>query len=88
MAFLKKKSGAVPQQIDLSSTVSDESAASLSMENNHGDNELIAVIMASIMNVLNAGSAGGLHIRSIKRIGRNTPIWSTAGRDEYILSKL
>ena len=52
------------------------------------DGELVAVIMAALMDMLSGDAVSDLRIKSIRRIGRNSPIWNTAGRDEYIASKL
>jgi hypothetical protein len=61
-----------------------ESAAAIQKD----DGELVAVIMAAIMNMLSANTPGSLHIKSIRRIGRTSPVWNIAGRNEYIASKL
>ena len=49
--------------------------------------ELIAVITAAIAACMDSSGAG-LQVKSIKRIGHNTPIWNVAGRNEHILSKI
>lgn len=63
-----------------------ESAVSLQEQNNDG--EIVAAIMAALMNILSDGSTGELRIKSIRRTNRMSPVWNTAGRDEYIISKL
>lgn len=50
--------------------------------------ELAAAIMGALMCYFDTHTSGGLRIRSIRRIGRNTPVWNTSGRDEYLASKL
>lgn len=51
------------------------------------DTEIAAVITAAIMACMQ-DSGSGLKVRSIRRIGHNTPIWNVAGRNEYILSRM
>lgn len=63
-----------------------ESAVSLQVQNNEG--EIVAVIMAALMNMLSESSTGELRIKSIRRIDRRSPVWNIAGRNEYIASKL
>lgn len=67
-----------------------ESAAALQdkAQENADDGELVAVIMAALMNVLSTDAVSDLKIKSIRRIGRNSPVWNLAGRDEYIAAKL
>ncbi len=67
-----------------------ESAAALqdTVQENVDDGELVAVIMAALMNVLSANAVSDLKIKSIRRVGRNSPVWNLAGRDEYIAAKL
>ncbi|HHU90682.1 MAG TPA: hypothetical protein GXZ22_06460 [Clostridiaceae bacterium] len=52
------------------------------------DNEIVAVIMAALMNMLDHKSTGELKIKSIRRTDRRSPVWNVAGRDEYIAAKL
>jgi len=66
----------------------DENAVSVNTEVQPDDSEIVAVIMAALMNVLSVRSIDDLHIKSIRRVGRNSPAWNLAGRDEYIASKL
>lgn len=66
-----------------------ESAVSLHSSQDIKDNsELVAVIMAALMNMLSSDGGSDLRIRSIRRIGRKSPLWNTAGRDEYLATKL
>lgn len=67
-----------------------ESAAALQDKNQDmkDNGELVAVIMAALMNMLSKEAASELSIKSIRRIGRNSPVWNVAGREEYITSKL
>ncbi|NLE26490.1 MAG: hypothetical protein GX625_14325 [Clostridiaceae bacterium] len=67
-------------------TSKSESAVSLQNQKNNG--EIVAAIMAALMNVLEDSAAGELRIKSIRRTGRKSPVWNIAGRDEYIVSKL
>jgi hypothetical protein len=66
----------------------NESAVSLNIKEKADDGEIVAVIMAALMNMLSDRAKGGLQIKSIRRVGRNSPVWNLAGRDEYITSKL
>lgn len=65
----------------------NESAVSLSDNKKADDREIVAVIMAALMNMMGQ-PGGGLYIKSIRRSGRNSPVWNVAGRDEYLASKL
>lgn len=67
-----------------------ESAAALQDKNQDmkDNGELVAVIMAALMNMLSKEAASELSIKSIRRIGRTSPVWNVAGREEYITSKL
>jgi hypothetical protein len=91
MSFFSKLFGNDKAQDDtINENVSrSESAASLQEKQDiKDDGELVAVIMAAIINMLSADAVSDLRIRSIRRIGRISPVWNTAGRDEYIASKL
>ena len=72
--------------VDTASAALDEAQESASAETD--PKELAAVIMAAIMCMMPSGRTGDLQIRSIKRIGRNNPVWNTAGRDKYIATRL
>ncbi|NMA65868.1 MAG: hypothetical protein GX957_06445 [Clostridiaceae bacterium] len=63
-----------------------ESAASLNVPINN--DEVVAAIMGAIMTLLSDTATSDIKIRSIRRIGRVSPVWNIAGRDEYIASKL
>ncbi len=67
-----------------------ESAAALQdkVQDTTDDGELVAVIMAALMNMLSANAVSDLRIKSIRRVGRNSPVWNIAGREEYISAKL
>ncbi|MCX7772596.1 MAG: OadG family protein [Clostridia bacterium] len=65
-----------------------ESAAALQPREEKDPGELVAVIMAALMHMMSNEASSELRIKSIRRIGRNSPVWNTAGRDEYIMSKL
>ncbi|HBR02896.1 MAG TPA: hypothetical protein DD738_09805 [Ruminiclostridium sp.] len=63
-----------------------ESAAALQQNRNMVDGELVAVIMAALSTMLS--DKNDLQIKSIRRIGRTSPVWNLAGRDEYIATRL
>jgi hypothetical protein len=86
MPIFKKKSNSGDNAANLNKASELESAVASNVSETD-DKELVAVIMAAVMNCMNAASSS-LRIRSIKRVGRNSPVWNTAGRDEYIASKL
>lgn len=89
MSFFSKLFGADKSQDEamLNDNVSrNESAVSLQKQNSDG--EIVAVIMAALMNMLSDSSTEELRIRSIRRTDRRSPVWNIAGRDEYIVSKL
>ncbi|MGI6085036.1 MAG: OadG family protein [Acetivibrionales bacterium] len=89
MSFFSKLFGADKSQEEAKSNVNasrSESAVSLRNRNNEG--EIVAVIMAALMNMLSDSSAGELRIKSIRRTDRRSPVWNVAGRNEYIASKL
>lgn len=69
------------------SNAENESAVSLNDNKKADDREIVAVIMAALMNMMDRPSSG-LYIKSIRRSGRNSPVWNLAGRDEYLASKL
>jgi sodium pump decarboxylase gamma subunit len=48
------------------------------------DTELIAVIAAALGMMSAAKQENGLRIRSIRRIGINTPVWNQAGRNDQL----
>lgn len=56
-------------------------------ESNLNDEELVAVIAASIAASLGV-SIPEINIKSIRRVPQNTPIWALAGRQESINGKL
>jgi len=70
-------------------TSKNESAASL-YNNTVSDNneEIVAAIMAALVSFMGANAVSDLKIKSIRRLGRTSPVWNLAGRDEYIASKL
>lgn len=88
MSFFSKLFGTDNSQNETESNENisrSETAVSLHDQNN--DEEIVAVIMAALMNILD-GSTGELRIKSIRRTNRRSPVWNIAGRDEYIASKL
>lgn len=87
MSIFKKNSNNSENKAAKQKEASDlESAAAV--VDSTDDKELAAVIMASLMSFMDVHSSSDLKIKSIKRIGRNAPVWNTAGRDSYIASKL
>ena len=89
MSLFAKLFGLEKAQKDTAANVSkSESAASIHVKEKAEDGEIVAVIMAALMSMLSYQSNDGLHIKSIRRVGRNSPVWNVAGRDEYIASKL
>jgi hypothetical protein len=88
MSFFSKLFGTDKSQNEAvlnENTSRNESAVSLQNQN---DGEIVAVIMAALMNILSDSSTGELRIKSIRRTDRRSPVWNIAGRDEYIVSKL
>ena len=88
MSFFSKLFGTDKSQNEAvlnENTSRNESAVSLQNQN---DGEIVAVIMAALMNILSDSSTGELIIKSIRRTNRRSPVWNIAGRDEYIVSKL
>jgi Na+-transporting methylmalonyl-CoA/oxaloacetate decarboxylase gamma subunit len=47
--------------------------------------EVIAAIVAALSVVMDQA---GFRLRSIRRTGRNTPVWNLSGRDEYLSTRL
>lgn len=47
------------------------------------DEEEIAAVIAAVI-AMYAESGNGLVVRSVRRVGLNTPAWSNSGRQEYI----
>ena len=47
------------------------------------DEEIAAVIAAAVALMAQEG-ANGLVVRSVRRVGANTPAWSLSGRQEYV----
>ena len=52
------------------------------------NDELIAVLTAAVMASLQTQPHCELRVTSFRRIGQTAPVWNTAGRSEYIASKL
>jgi hypothetical protein len=89
MSFFKKLFGhddTRDAEKELSSL--ESAAASSTDEDSVPSPEIVAVIMAAVMNMMASGVSSDLRIKSIKRIGLHSPVWNTAGRSEYIASKL
>ncbi|MGI6050842.1 MAG: OadG family protein [Acetivibrionales bacterium] len=81
---LFRTSNAEQENKDITKT---ESAASVVDTPGADDGQIVAAIMAALMNILSE-TKGELRIKSIRRTGRNTPVWNLAGNDQYIASKL
>lgn len=89
MSFLKKLFGQDETKEAAKDLSRVESAAASSTNEDVAPNpEIVAVIMAAVMSMMGSGISSELRIKSIKRIGIHSPIWNTAGRSEYIASKL
>lgn len=65
----------------------NESAASY-YNNDNNNEEIVAAIMGALMSFMGADAISDLKIKSIRRLGRTSPVWNIAGRDEYLASKL
>ena len=90
MSFFSRLFGADKSQPETNTASRNESAVSLHTTDRNVDNheEIVASIMAALMNILSEENNGELRIKSIRRVGRNSPVWNIAGRDEYIASKI
>ncbi len=66
----------------------NESAVSMLDTQGANDSQIVAVIMAALMNILSTENNGELRIKSIRRTGRRSPVWNVAGSNQYIESKL
>lgn len=87
--FYKEPQKVVKEDVK-SSNVSVASVQPATVENNSNktdDKEIIAVIAAAIAASLNT-SVSNLKIKSLKRIGNNSPVWNKAGVNEMINSRL
>jgi len=60
-------------------------STSINADNNE---EIVAAIMGSVMAMMQDNAITDIKIKSIRRIGRTSPVWNLAGRDEYIAAKL
>jgi len=88
MSFLTKLFGTDKSQKDTESNENiSRIESAVSLQDQGIDGEIVAVIMAALMNILD-GSSGELRIKSIRRTNRKSPVWNIAGREEYIASKL
>lgn len=47
------------------------------------DEEEIAAVIAAVV-AMYSESGSGLVVRSVRRVGANTPAWSVSGRQEYV----
>jgi hypothetical protein len=89
MSFFKKKSRQDETREAEKNLSGLESAAAISTDDDSAPSpEIVAVIMAAVMNMMASGVSSDLRIKSIKRIGLHSPVWNTAGRSEYIASRL
>ncbi len=86
--FYKEPEKAVKEEIKSNNIpVNVQPAAAESNIAKTDDKELIAVITAAIAASLNT-SVSNLKIKSLKRIGNNSPAWNKAGVNEMINSRL
>lgn len=89
MSFFSKLFGTDKSQNEVAlNENASRSESAVSLQNQKNDDEIVAVIMAALMNMLEDSFTGELRIKSIRRTGRRSPVWNIAGRDEYIVSKL
>ena len=88
MSFFTKLFGTDKSQNEAMNENPSRSESAVSLQKQNNDGEIVAAIMAAIMNILSDNSTGELRIKSIRRTSRRSPVWNTAGRDEYIISKL
>ena len=47
------------------------------------DEDEIAAVLAAVVAMMSE-SGNGLVVRSVRRVGSNTPAWSASGRQEYV----
>ena len=88
MSFFSKLFGTDKSQNGAASSENiSRSESAVTLQYRGKDSEIVAVIMAALMNILD-GSTGELRIKSIRRTNRRSPVWNIAGRDEYLASKL
>ena len=48
------------------------------------EDEEIAAVIAAVIAMYAAEGGNGLVVRSVRRVGMNTPAWSASGRQEYM----
>ena len=48
------------------------------------EDEEIAAVIAAVIAMYAAEGGNGLIVRSVRRVGMNTPAWSASGRQEYM----
>lgn len=86
--FYKDPNKAVKEVVNVDNTsVNAQPAVVESNDIKADDKEIIAVIAAAIAASLNT-SVSNLKIKSLKRIGNNSPVWNKAGVNEMINSRL
>ena len=49
-----------------------------------GKQEEIAAVIAAAVALMAQEGANGLVVRSVRRVGANTPAWGLSGRQEYV----
>ena len=50
------------------------------------DEDEIAAVIAAVVAMMSE-SGNGLVVRSVRRVGANTPAWSASGRQEYVTTR-
>ncbi len=55
---------------------------------NTENEEIVAAIMGAVMAMMQSDVRTDIRIKAIRRIGRTSPVWNIAGRDEYLAVKL
>lgn len=80
--FKNDKSQNINQETD-----SDSKNLEVSSVNTENE-EIVAAIMGAVMAMMQSDVRTDIRIKAIRRIGRTSPVWNIAGRDEYLAVKL
>ena len=80
----KKKAGVTPAATNPAPApaVTPAPAPAVEFADNEDEEEIAAVIAAVVAMMSESGN--GLVVRSVRRVGKNTPAWSASGRQEYM----
>ena len=78
----KKKAGVTPAATNPAPAPAATPAPAPAVEFTEDEEEIAAVIAAVVAMMSESGN--GLVVRSVKRVGKNTPAWSASGRQEYM----